>query len=110
MEKILKHLIIQRAQAVVCSAFSSDSLSGLGFNMRSDITQAVEKKPSRLCLTDVCVFVCQSWPVPSILSQVLCTADEVCTVMRSLSSVIQSELLSGSLPREIRREKGLVNI
>lgn len=28
---------------------------------------------------------------------------KVCTVMRSLSSVIQSELLSGSLATEIRR-------
>lgn len=43
-------------------------------------------------------------------SQVLHGLEEVCTVMRSLSSVIQSELLSGSVPREIRREKGLVNI
>lgn len=110
MEKILKRLIIQRAQAVACSGFSSDSLSGLGFNMRSDITQAAEKLPPPLFDRRACVFVCQSWPMPSILSQVLRRLDEVCTVMRSLSSVIQSELLSGSLPREIRREKGLVNI
>ncbi len=55
----------------------------------------------------VCVSVMAD---ASLLSQVLHGPEEVCTVMRSLSSVIQSELLSGSLPREIRREKGLVNI
>lgn len=45
-----------------------------------------------------------------MFSQVLSRLKEVCTVMRSLSSLIQSELLAGSLPREIRREKGPVNI
>lgn len=43
MERILKCLIIQGAQAVACSGFSSDSLSGLGLNIHSDITQDVEE-------------------------------------------------------------------
>lgn len=37
-----------------------------------------------------------------ILSQVLNGLEEVCTVMRSLSSVIYSGLLSGSLPKVTR--------
>lgn len=41
----------------------------------------------------------------SFLSQILCRRKEKCTVMRSLSSVIQDEVFSGSLTREIIRGK-----
>lgn len=67
---------------------------------------AVSGKPQPSILSDQHTSVLssyQSW-VMVFFSQVP-REQEVCTVMRSLSSVIQFELFSGSLPTEIRREE-----
>lgn len=110
MGKILRCLIIQGAQAVACSGFprilclTLDKCS-LTYNAGSVVTS------TECAEFDHCVCVCVSLMANApFLSQVLNELEEVCTVMRSLSSVIQSELLSGSLPRETGREKSLVNI
>lgn len=104
--------MLNNSRSTSCSVFRFfiASLSGLILNIHSDITHAADG--DFFCYHSCVVvrsmrFLCANHGWCPLLSQVLCKLEEVCTVMRSLSSVIQSELLSGSLPREIRKGKRL---
>lgn len=102
--------MLNNSRSTSCSVFRFfiASLSGLKLNIHSDMTHAVEEDffcyHSCAVVWPMCFLRVNHGRCP-LLSQVLCKLEEVCTVMRSLSSVIQSKLLSGSLPREIRKGK-----
>lgn len=96
-----KILIIQGLHALACW-LSSDSLTSLQMHTHSEISQnALLKRPFDQF---ICWHLRVSQSKCNFLSEVL-SKQEVCFVIGSLSFVIQSELLSGTLPGEIRTGK-----
>lgn len=108
--QILKRLIIHKSTS--CSTFCLPEPVCLSLSIHSDITHT-QKRPfssssssfhntaKRLGLYSACVAR-PSWPMPPPFCG---DGKKKSNVMRSLSHVIQSESLSGSLPREIIKGK-----